>query len=101
MSKDVLVRPAEVADVTDVARLLTELNLQVGAGGYPAPQEFEPGLATVTPDQLQRRAIAMRNLETVFVAEVGARLRPRKPAPHPLPGPGRALRGNNPGLRPA
>jgi ribosomal protein S18 acetylase RimI-like enzyme len=70
VSQDVIVRPAEVADVADVARLLTDLNLQVGVGGYPPEREFETELATVTPDQLQRRAIVMRNLETVYVAEV-------------------------------
>ena len=67
---EITVRPAEVQDVTHVARLLTELNLDVGAGGYPPEREREPELATVTPDQLQRRAITMRNLETVYVAEV-------------------------------
>ena len=71
MSEDVIVRPAEVADVTDVARLLTDLNLQVGVGGYPPEREYEPELCNVTPDQVQRRAITMRNLETVFVAELG------------------------------
>jgi ribosomal protein S18 acetylase RimI-like enzyme len=70
MSQDVIVRPAEVADVTDVARLLTELNLDVGAGGYPPEREREPALATVTPNELQRRAVTMRNLETVYVAEL-------------------------------
>jgi ribosomal protein S18 acetylase RimI-like enzyme len=70
MSDDVLVRPAEVQDVTHVARLLTDLNLDVGVGGYPPEREREPELAVVTPDQIQRRAIAMRNLETVYVAEV-------------------------------
>jgi ribosomal protein S18 acetylase RimI-like enzyme len=70
MSEDVIVRPAQVQDVTDVARLLTDLNLDVGVGGYPPEREREPELAVVTPDQLQRRAISMRNLETVYVAEV-------------------------------
>ena len=70
MSEDLIVRPAEVSDVTDVARLLTELNLDVGAGGYPPERERDPALAVVTPDQLQRRAITMRNLETVYVAEL-------------------------------
>jgi GNAT superfamily N-acetyltransferase len=67
---EVVVRAAEVHDVTDVARLLTDLNLDVGAGGYPAPREFDPDVAVVTADQLQRRAITMRNLETVYVAEL-------------------------------
>ena len=70
MSDEVIVRPAEVQDVTDVARLLTDLNLDVGVGGYPPEREREPELAVVTPDQIQRRAITMRNLETVYVAEV-------------------------------
>src|SRR3954468_11760714 len=70
MSDEVLVRPAEVSDVTEVARLLTELNLDVGVGGYPPDRERDPEVATVTPDQVQRRAISMRNLETVYVAEV-------------------------------
>src|SRR3954469_24742419 len=70
MSDDVLVRPAEVQDVTDVARLLTDLNLDVGVGGYPPEREREPELATVTADQVQHRAVTMRNLETVYVAEI-------------------------------
>lgn len=71
MSDDVIVRPAEVQDVVDVARLLTELNLQVGVGGYPPEREFDPELCDITPDQVQRRAIVMRHLETVYVAELG------------------------------
>ena len=70
MSDEVLVRPAEVQDVTEVARLLTDLNLDVGVGGYPPERERDPELAVVTPDQIQRRAVTMRQLETVYVAEV-------------------------------
>jgi ribosomal protein S18 acetylase RimI-like enzyme len=67
---DVTVRLAEVHDVVEVARLLTDLNQTVGVGGYPPAREFDPELCNVTADELQRRAIVMRNLETIYVAEV-------------------------------
>jgi ribosomal protein S18 acetylase RimI-like enzyme len=70
VSDEVRVRAAEVQDVVAVARLLTGLNLQVGVGGYPPERELDPALCDVSPDQLQRRAIVMRNLETVYVAEL-------------------------------
>jgi ribosomal protein S18 acetylase RimI-like enzyme len=71
MTAAVVVRRALERDVVALAALLTDLNLAVGAGGFPEAIARLPVNASVGSEEMQRRLSAIGEGERVFIAEEG------------------------------
>jgi ribosomal protein S18 acetylase RimI-like enzyme len=64
------IRQADRDDAAVVAALLTELNLAVGAVGYPAPLDRSPEVAIVSVEQAAFRLQGTAGVEAVLLAEL-------------------------------